>query len=167
MTTELHDLLERVGEDALLELLSAYGISATVGRPHSPHAHQIIGVVGFTSPDFRGNLALVLSSQLAEATLEGTDVIDWVGELANQMLGRVKNKLVPYAIELDIATPVVVAGLSIRVQEAPDTETRRVDCSTTSGSVHALINARLREGFELGPPSGELSAVSEGEVLMF
>src|SRR5690606_38725885 len=100
MKTNLHDLLRRTGQDALQELLSAYGVNAVSTPQNTPTAYQIIGVIGFTAPDFRGNLALVLSSQLAEATQSGSDVIDWVGELTNQLLGRIKNKLTPYAIAL-------------------------------------------------------------------
>merc|ERR1712146_853533 len=40
---------------------------------------------------------------------------DWIGELANQLLGRLKNKLLSWNVEVALSTPVLVHGAQLSI----------------------------------------------------
>lgn len=77
--------------------------------------------IGFTGEFVRGVLAIALDDGLAAKVnplssggQEGC-LNDWIGEIANQLLGRLKNKLLGFNIELAMSTPVVVQGSHIKI----------------------------------------------------
>lgn len=167
MTTRLNEMMGRLGAEAMLDLLEAYSLKAELSSLETPATDPTVGVIGFTASKLRGNLALLLPSEVIRVTQSGSDPMDWAGELTNQYLGRLKNKLIGYGVALEISTPLVVSGLSLRLQEPSGARTQRVDCNTASGPVHALISVRVADGFEMSEaPSGEPMA-SEGEMLLF
>lgn len=167
VNARLNDLMGKLGQDVMLELLEAYSVSASASHSARPADEPLVGVIGFTASKLRGNLALLIPSDVVRATQGASDVMDWTGELTNQFLGRLKNKLIVYGVALEVSTPLVVAGLSLRLQEPSGAQTRRIDCSTPVGDVHALISVRVSEGFEFfTEPAGE-PVPSEGEILLF
>lgn len=78
--------------------------------------------VGFVGDSIRGSLTiapppeLLFESNPVDRALAHSESAakDWLGETANQILGRFKNKLVPYDITLFCDMPLLVAG-SIRM----------------------------------------------------
>lgn len=163
----LNELVGQFGREAMTELFQAYSLDAEPTSSAHVADDPTVGVIGFTASKLRGNLALLVPAAVIRATQSGSDPMDWTGELTNQFLGRLKNKLIGYGVALEISTPLVVAGLSLRLQEPPGTYTQRVDCTTSAGPVHALISVRTAEGFELSDvPVGEPIA-AEGEMLLF
>ncbi len=167
VNARLNELMGKLGQDVMSELLEAYSVAVSPSDAAHPAEDPLVGVIGFTASKLRGNLALLIPSEVVRATQRASDVMDWTGELTNQFLGRLKNKLMVYGVALEVSTPLVVAGLSLRLQEPSGAQTRRVDCSTPAGAVHALISVRVAEGFELfeKPAGGPIPA--EGEILFF
>lgn len=167
MSVRLNEMVGRLGAEAMLDLFEAYSLTAEAAPVAVSAEDPTVGVIGFTASKLRGNLALLIPSDVIRATQSGSDPMDWAGELTNQYLGRLKNKLISYGVALEISTPLVVSGLSLRLQEPSGARTQRVDCNTSAGPVHALISVRVAEGFEISEePSGEPMA-SEGEMLLF
>lgn len=164
---KLNDLIGKFGLEAMVDLFSAYSVGAALVEKVTPADDPIVGVIGFTASKLRGNLALLLPSEVVKVTQSGSDPMDWAGELTNQYLGRLKNKLIAYGPALEISTPLVVSGLSLRLQEPAGVQTQRVDCSTTAGPVHALISVRTSEGFELLDEPVADTVAAEGEMLLF
>jgi CheY-specific phosphatase CheX len=85
--------------------------------------NPLTATIGFTSTDLRGLLVLTLDGPLAAASLPpglrkddpGDAIIaDWTGELSNQMLGRLKNKLGSVGIGISLSTPIVFMGKEMR-----------------------------------------------------
>lgn len=167
MMERLNQLVGAFAREAMTELFLAYSLDAEPVSSARVAEDPMVGVIGFTASKLRGNLALLIPAAVIRATQSGSDPMDWTGELTNQYLGRLKNKLIAYGVALEISTPLVVAGLSLRLQEPPGTYTQRVDCLTSAGPAHALISVRIGEGFELSEqPVGEPIA-AEGEMLLF
>jgi hypothetical protein len=167
MSLRLSEKIGRFGSEAMLDLFEAYSLQAESTPVASSVEDPTVGVIGFTASKLRGNLALLIPQEVIRVTQGGSDPMDWAGELTNQYLGRLKNKLIAYGIALEISTPLVVSGLSLRLQEPSGVSTQRVDCKTSAGPVHALISVRVGEGFEMtDEPSGEPMAI-EGEMLLF
>jgi CheY-specific phosphatase CheX len=167
MSARLNDLMGKLGGEAMLDLFEAYSLQAQSTRAEAPAEDPTVGVIGFTAAKLRGNLALLIPSEVIRVTQSGSDAMDWAGELTNQYLGRLKNKLIGYGVALEISTPLVVSGLSLRLQEASGARTQRVDCDTSAGPVHALISVRIAEGFEISEESSGEPMASEGEMLLF
>ena len=111
--------------DALVEA-AARALFATHGLPlgerrvdfgDTPEDHDLASSVGFTGPEIRGALLMTTRQDLVELAWpfelrhqppSERDVCDWAGELVNQLVGRVKNALVPFGLALEQSTPTVV-----------------------------------------------------------
>jgi CheY-specific phosphatase CheX len=80
-----------------------------------------VGILGFTGGEVRGTVMLGLTDDILRlhCGLECGEAIprslarDWVGELANQLLGRLKNRLMPYGATIYLSTPVTLTGQRI------------------------------------------------------
>ena len=104
----------RVSSDSLIQaslvdLFKAYGVafapmpSSTIAAPAVP---EVSVAAAFRSgAGAAGRLTLSLPTALLEQMKgdEATSVrMDWARELANQLIGRIKNRLLPFGVRLDI-----------------------------------------------------------------
>jgi hypothetical protein len=74
-----------------------------------------IAVVGFHGAAISGTLLIIVPSGPLRASMPVPSATerDWLGELANQMLGRVKNRLLAYGVEVVARTPTVLGSMRI------------------------------------------------------
>lgn len=160
----------------LAPLLSAAveNVFATYGEEgreasSSEHGHDIVAVIGFSSQNVKGGLALGICADLARriAPSPTTELADWTGEICNQVLGRLRNQLLRYEMDLNLATPVVLAGVGIDIKPSR-AGTLHHQCFSASGHVfEAFLEASFVEGYEFPEPSAEEVAAPESSVLMF
>ena len=61
------DVIGGLAEKATLALFSGYGVDLTPSQA-SPPDSGLVAVIGFTSPELRGAMALLLSEDLVRAT---------------------------------------------------------------------------------------------------
>lgn len=47
--------------------------------------------------------------------VESADRVDWLGEIANQVLGRIKNLTLEYSVNFSLSAPSVVKGQTLEV----------------------------------------------------
>lgn len=135
-----------------------------------------VGVIGFSGEHLRGTLVIATSVALATrtcppstaATLPVRDrVRDWMGELCNLTLGRVKVALARYGQNLGLSTPVAFTGEHLRLGAVQRNRTRAWDFRCPDGDVRAWIEVehdpqlRLQRADDLGV------ALVEGEPLLF
>jgi CheY-specific phosphatase CheX len=134
MQRVLTEVLQELAPLALVEVFASYGLSvreeATGESFQSVSARHAIaaGVVGFTGSSFRGTLimaapfALIADArprqvrQQALSKKSSSDWIfirDWIGELANQVLGRIKNRLHPYDVVFEVSPPAALSGSTL------------------------------------------------------
>jgi hypothetical protein len=92
---------------------------------------------------------------------------DWVCELSNQLMGRVKNRLLALGAEVHLATPAGLSGKNLSL--APETLRLPQVFTAAGGYVCVWIDCEYLEGFELTmTPSGNMeAALPEGEALLF
>ncbi|RYZ07629.1 MAG: hypothetical protein EOO73_11675 [Myxococcales bacterium] len=96
-------------QGALVDLFNAYEV-AVAPLPRSalpaPPTPEVSAAAAFRSSDgVAGRLTLSLPSALLEQMKgqEATSVrMDWARELANQLLGRIKNRLLPFGVRIEI-----------------------------------------------------------------
>lgn len=81
-------------------------------------------VLGYSGELMKGSLVISCQKTLLEKThpniamempVGEAEVLDWVGELANQMLGRLKNKIANIGVKFSMSTPTTVCGRSMQV----------------------------------------------------
>jgi len=89
---------------------------------------------------------------------------DWVGELANQLLGRVKNKLVPLGVDICLGTPAVVEGRELRLRTSGKSMIEQyVSCA---GSVVCIwLDVAVADDFVISQTDDV--TLDEGSVLLF
>jgi chemotaxis protein CheX len=144
------------------------------------NASLVASVVGFTGKDLRGALLLATTfeviastrpSALAKQSLSKNSYSDWVmvrdwaGELANQILGRIKNKLRPYSIVLEVSTPTAFSGRALAFAKPKSPLARPFQFDAGGDRVWLWLDATFDPGQVL-VAGGEESA-REGEVILF
>ena len=156
--------------DCCQELFSAYALDVQPrSRDDFPNADAlaVCGVMGFGGKQIRGALVMAATREPLERTNPGglTSQRDWVCELANQLMGRIKNRLLALGVEILLATPAGLSGdnLSPGKLRAPQV------FAAGTGFVCVWIDCETTDGFELptSPPPAAEVAVAEGETLLF
>lgn len=99
--------IDALVQASLVELFNAYGV-AVAPLPRSSKAPTLPDVcvaAAFRSGADSGRVTLSLPSELLDH-MKGAETTavrqDWARELANQLVGRIKNRLLPFGIRLDI-----------------------------------------------------------------
>jgi hypothetical protein len=158
--------------DCCRELFSAYQLDVIPrDRADFPatEALALCGVMGFGGKSLRGALVLATTREPLEHTNPGslTSQRDWVCELANQLMGRVKNRLLAYGVEIHLATPAGLSGDNL----CPSPSHLRAPqvFAAADGFVCVWIDCEYSDGFEL--PTEQLEGyetpANEGETLLF
>lgn len=78
---------------------------------------SMTSIVGLSSPDVSASVALI-TSESAVASLspyQDLEAADWLGELGNQLGGRLKNKMSCFGISPCLSTPTTVRGRFLHV----------------------------------------------------
>jgi hypothetical protein len=118
-------------QGSLVELFAAYEVAvAPLPRMAGPNVAAVPPIcvgIGFkcNGSHAAGKLTLSLSNELLDHMKAGEPEslkVDWARELGNQLIGRIKNRLLPFALRLDIGAALMLeAGqLAQRLQGAPD-----------------------------------------------
>jgi CheY-specific phosphatase CheX len=161
-------ILADIVAEAAEKTFSAYDAPLTPSEAPN-NGHEIVAVIGYAADEVRGGIAVGISEGLARRTMPtgNVPIYDWVGELANQILGRARNQLIAYRVNIQIATPVVLHGLGVRVAPPGDGSARVNSYSFQGEIVQVLAEARFEQGFEFPEPETAVDVVDEGEMLFF
>lgn len=164
----LDDLLS----DCCQELFAAYGLEldpAPVDLLPPRDALLHCAVMGFGGRQLRGALLLVSTQEPLALTHAGdaTSHNDWICELSNQLMGRIKNRLVSLGVDVHLATPAAVSGRNLDLTRSKPHPPQVFQAK--GGWLRAWLEAQYLDGFELPTtPSGNLeAALPEGEALLF
>lgn len=166
------ETISNIIADCCIELFEAYDVSIS-RKPNVPIEHQELvlgGIIGFTGDQMKGTLMLCATAGLLDAPKFGeSSAQDWIGELANQLLGRVKNRLLSYGLVIHLSTPVTMQGHQLHPEPCHE-EVEPLFLVTSSGEAGAVV------WFDVEPPttqelvpviSPEAQSQCEGELLLF
>ena len=141
-------------------------------------------VIGFDGPQIRGSLMLICTFQGAArsrpARLGGAAqlssgvsrdwilVRDWTGELANQLVGRVKNRLLVFGIGFQIATPMALSGRGLALAVRKPINARTLVFGRGEECIRIVIDLASEPPLTSTMPSpGAEEAAREGDVIEF
>jgi Chemotaxis phosphatase CheX len=150
-------------------LFSAYNspLTYTPAKPTDTQPFVLAGVIGFAGSEMRGTLLLAMTSGVLEdLSPSGASMRDWIAELSNQLLGRLKNRLLRFGTEIYTATPSVMRGELLT--PLPATGSLAGHCfESDRGTACVWLDVVIRDGFSLGEPAESEVAAAEGESLFF
>jgi chemotaxis protein CheX len=97
----------------------------------TPEPSMLATSIGLVGPDVKGVLVMITLPGFLRATYPpelsalpagDDDLADWAGELANQLLGRLKNRLCTLGLDFNQSMPTVVRGdrLKLWVDDRPN-----------------------------------------------
>ena len=169
--------IDRYLSASTLDLFGAQGLRLEAWpAPAAELAEPLASSIGFTSDNMKGVLVLVMEKSLALASLPanlrakcGDDELlaDWVGELSNQLLGRIKTRFIGSGIQIALSTPIVFVGREMRHFFRPSPIQRKLGFGGEGEAVVEFL-ANYERDFEVaeGEPGAE-PGPPEGEVLFF
>lgn len=165
-------------ESANVEMFSDFEISVRSVPAVSPHLlikemePSIVAVIGYVGDGVRGALTMIASdaavaSWLARMGSEGADTSDALGEFSNMLLGRLKTRLMPEGITIQLTTPTIATGRELRLSTPPSGSVS-LSFEEPAGKIRLRLDAHFEAGFELqesstreGPPA------QAGEAILF
>lgn len=157
--------IQALAGSACVELMQAYGVQLhqTEGWGESDEV-MFSGVMGFVGDNVRGTCLLAARQGTIQAAApNGAGARDWVGELANQLVGRLKAKLMARGATIALSTPIVLRG--VKLSPLPRTDVHPVVFESSAGKVLVWLEVEIKDDFQLGDERA-LKA-SEGELLVF
>jgi hypothetical protein len=160
-------LVERITElarESCLDLFASYGVDLDAIRDDVDLSGAPCGILGFNGDGLHGAIVLVASAELLAAScpVQGPGSRDWVGELANQLVGRLKNHLILYGVDISLGTPTILRGHEIR----PIADTQSMSFRGPAGVARLTVQADM--GFNLAARVQSTDpGLLEGEMLLF
>jgi len=164
-------------ESSVLELFDSYGVPCAVKE--ETHAERLDGVelgsiIGFRGKGVRGGLAFVAPLHLLEKLLpvprdaarSDVQLRDWSAEIANQLIGRFKNKLSARAFDFDVGTAVCFKGSTMSITFPPQTSEASICLTISWAGVSVYLDCAFAEG-AAAPDGPSVRIVPEGDVLLF
>jgi len=169
---ETGQVFEQVAATACQELLAEYGVAACrcgdQDEPLSPD-FLVCSVISFSGRDVRGTLVLALTADVparSNPVQNPRGHADWVGELSNQLLGRMKMDLLRRGVEIYVHLPAVLRGQHLA--PLPRVELKPIKCTSGGGAVAVWIEIETSPGFKVGQPVSEGAVgAGTGETLIF
>jgi hypothetical protein len=85
-------------------------------RGHVPDS-DVVGIIDFDGTNISGSLTLAIPIAVYNLPMprrpKGTTHADWTRELTNQLMGRVKNRLIQFQVKLHTYVPTVLSGVAL------------------------------------------------------
>jgi hypothetical protein len=164
--------VDTIIQSSTVELLQSYDLAvAPRGRSevkgYAP-ACESIGIIDFEGPKLAGRLTLsipaaVFSIPNAHRT-PNTTLADWTRELTNQLMGRIKNRLIQFQVKLRTHLPTVLSGAALEIQNRTRTEIL-YSFGSLRGEIKVTVDASLA-GAVLEYSNASV-LVPEGELILF
>jgi hypothetical protein len=169
MSVERPDVTEeirRLAAEAGIELFRAYGVELAPAPGGWVETEELwlSGIMGFVEEHLSGTCVLAAPRDAIMATAPGgARPRDWVGELTNQLVGRLKSKLMAHGLTVAVSTPVVLAG--IKLSPLPRGDAEPTVYSSPGGRVLIWLEVEVEPEFVWGKPEEGLP--QEGDLLVF
>jgi hypothetical protein len=170
-TTVRHIVRDLAGRRCV-ELFKAYGVDlipiAAGAATATPLLH--CGVIGYSGPGIKGSLAIAGSRSVLGASnpLPDGGSRDWAGELANQLMGHVKNRLLAHELEVYFSTPTVLRGEHLALVTHSEAAPQLFALATEPGLVGIWVDIEITPEFHMTLEEDvTLAGLESGQALLF
>jgi CheY-specific phosphatase CheX len=149
------------------ELFNAYGVACSTDAVQPEPERLLCGILGFTGDHLCGSLVISASER---AIAESNPIHDgatraWVAELTNQLVGRFKNALLRYGVEIAMSIPVVLTAAQLT--PLPQTQADPIRLDVGGGSFAIWLEVEASSDLTLADPGPESMIAAEGEAMLF
>jgi hypothetical protein len=161
---DLAEQIEAIVGECCVNLFSDYGVEMIAADAALPANLQFCATVGLTGSHIRGSLLLATTHEPLELAGDEPRILrDWIAELANQMVGRIKNRLIGMGTTIFYSTPVMLRGehLAPLIHQPPSLLFR-----ANGGVVSVWFDVDVDPALVLAE-SRDTVAAREGEALLF
>lgn len=161
-------LAEQAAAESCRALFADYGLNlSSANVSHRPTANlAFCGVMGLYGRGIKGSLILGCAREVLNRTNPAptVSVREWIGELTNQLTGRLRNRLLGHGIDVHNTLPAVLHGDHIaplpRLASTPQHQDSEL------GGVCVFIDLEFDDSFQ-ADSAGSCATVSEGDALLF
>ncbi len=161
-------IVDEVVPSAMEIVLKESGIEISPLSKNESH-FDVIAVIGFSGEGFGGALGFAAQQSILEAKHnKSSDRLSdgWIGEIANQLLGRLKNALLNYGIDFQIAIPMVLHGLNLQISGRLE-EIKEYSFRSKLGDTCVWVDANWDTTQECKTVEAKQLAKAEGDMLLF
>ncbi len=171
MTTR--EIIDEIVTACALELFGPHDTEVARGDKRLD-PHEYVSVIGFYGSSMHGALGLGDDRGVIGLMMNGPTgdfcqrslAEDWVGETANQLLGRIKNKLLAYDVTVGLGVPMVLRGVEVHLATSTsDVWHYRFVCP--QGGLTVWFDCRMDEALVLERSEAPDLVAREGELTMF
>lgn len=163
------DTLNNLLFTATLGLFKAYNVTLAEDSSGAKEtANQHTAVVGFHGTAISGAVILVVDNALLKASMQTpTPEREWLAELANQLLGRLKNRLLAYGVDVTASTPTVLGAVRI-VPNGPKDQRQGITMVGNGSRATVWVDFQAKDPERLAKLArGETTVGREGDLILF
>lgn len=169
-TLKHRQALLRITQETCRKLFEDMGVSLRERTAQGAAAPPMVygGVIEFVGKGLRGSVTLASSSEPLASTkpVPGAGDRDWLAELTNQLLGRIKNQLLLYAVEITFGTPVTLRGEHFASLERGKDPPLAFEGAR--GFVRVWLEVTFARTFQmLDRPDPKLAGPAQGGIVLF
>ncbi len=161
--------LDRLVRHAGDALFASIGLAFEAGDRSALEGRSVglAAIIGFAGAELRGSLMLGMSEEALRVVLPTQTGLPqhWIAELTNQLLGRIKNQLARYEVDVALSTPLAIRGQ--RIAPCVDAEVHPLVWSFNGGLAYGWFDCEVKEGFVLRETGQAIAVAAEGESLLF
>lgn len=158
---------------ATVELFHAYGLAVGPTESSLRHVDDIrgynsVGVIPFWGPGFKGDMVLIISDRTLTDLKElvvAAGSRDRTRELTNQLMGRLKNRLLRFGLTLRVGLPTAMEAQFLDRRTAGGLDVFVHRFRTVHDDVFVLLRGRF--DFTQLAFSNSIFMPREGDVILF
>jgi hypothetical protein len=158
------------------ELFTAYGLVAGARDtlPRRPHEMRYVSILSASGEKIRLLSTLNIDESLlicmhpsGARELSQRHLEDWCRELNNQLVGRMKNKLLRMGCEVTTGLPSLITGTDISPVSAPDLDFREYFFASAQGRLESTLAMLLAPDLALADAPEAEQVMREGVHALF
>jgi hypothetical protein len=114
--------VDTIIQSSIVEIMRTYDISVAPRSRSEVIGHvpesDVVGIISFEGSNIGGNLTLAVPSTVCDLPMprrpSNTTHAEWTYELTNQVMGRIKNRLIQFQVRLRTYVPTVLSGVAVQ-----------------------------------------------------
>jgi len=154
---------------ATRSVLAQSRIHLTEARVDRP-VYDLIALIGFSGDEgLVGTVGFATEQSILKAEYDESETYlseGWLGEIVNQLLGRLKNALLPYGLEINLQLPKVLHGIRLQIGSESN-QVKHYMYTSEFGRCCTWVDANWDLNRNLQLAVLEEQVQSEGDMILF
>jgi hypothetical protein len=167
--------IDTILQSSTVELFHSQGVAVAPLRPcalgDQRRFYEWVGLIHFEAKNLSGVLtvstpmAVWSSREAAAGTADSETIADWNREMANQLMGRIKNRLLKFQLTINPRLPSALSGAALELHRKRSATEILYRFRALRGDVLVVVDAPLDRA--ILAYSGGMQVASEGELILF